>query len=399
MKRFLGVGKKSATKLSNQEQLDQELLNVISKDPHVSKISALIKKGANVNMETSGGNSPLHIIASTNKLEIANLLIANKANINAQNNSGDTPLYTALKWANMDTILLLLACDINPKIENHYGNTLLHVALLKNDIVLFDTLIKKGYDINHKNKNGTSPLHMALTNCQWDVAQFLIENGADINAKSLYDNTPLHMIIEYGDLSIIKSLIEKRIDVNAQNKYGDTALHIKIKTLNSFLHNNSTVLHKDFANFLDFLYLFQKTDLNLNIQNQHHQTVLKFLCREYQKLKDFSAKQSSPSVVDPNLLSEFKENIIIFAKKAAEWGEDITECENLIPELFLDIVYEKSTKSASKVVLPHTVSSDYSATEIVSLEEKFVDQNLDLLVETPMTPDNAINLSGVSEEV
>ena len=400
MKKFLGIDKKSKTKLSKQEQVNHDLLDAIcAKEPSIKAVQSLIHKNANVNMELNGGNSLLHMMVSKNQLKITNLLIANKANINAQNNSGDTPAYTALKWGGNDTIWSLLACDINPKIANQYGNTLLQVALLKNDIGLLDILIQKGCDINHKNKNGANALHMALTNCQWDLAQFLIDHGADVNAKSLYNNTPLHIIIEYGDLNIIKSLIEHGVDVNAQNAHGDTALHIKIKTLNSFLSGKSMVHNQDFANFLEFLGCFRDTDLNLNIKNQNNQTVLGFLGCEYQKLSNVVAKQTVVELVDCELLSQFKEDITFFAKKAASLGEDITEYEKLMPELFLDIVSENRTKSALKVAVSCDVSNSSSQKEVANFEEQSIVQNLGFAVETPMIPDNTSDLSGASDDL
>lgn len=350
---------KTNSKSSKQDLLDQKFLKAIS-TPDISwnEVQKLIiDKKANINAQCSAGNTALHIAASKNNVTLIDLLINNQANINAQNNSGDTPVYTALKWGTVNTILSLLEHDIDRNIQNQYGNKLLNIAVLTGDVSVLDALIQKGHDINHTNKNGISPLHSALTSSRWEVAKLLLEKGANVDAKSLYDdNTPLQMIIEYAPLEVIKSLIDHKVDINHINRHGDTALHIKIRTLNSFIQNKLTVLNEDFAKFLNFLDLFVGTDLNLNIKNQHGNTVLKFLCQEYKKLQDLALQEASSTVVNPELLSQFKDYIIIFAKKAREWGEDVTEYENFVPELRIEL--EGGTKSARKVAPSSDVSDD-----------------------------------------
>lgn len=378
---------KTNGKLSKQALLDQNFLQAISTlDISLNKVQKLIiDKKADINAQCSAGNTALHIAAGKNNSNLIDLLITNKASINAQNNSGDTPVYTALKWCHVDNILSLLEHDIDPNIQNQYGNKLLNIAVLTSDFVVLDILIKKGHAINHKNQKGISPLHTALTSCRWEVAKFLLEQGADVGANSLYDdNTPLQMIIEYAPLEVIKSLIDHGVDINHVNKHGDTALHLKIRTLNSFIQNKLTVLHEEFAKFLCFLDLFVETDLNLHIKNQHANTVLKFLCQEYKKLQDLAYKDASSTVVNRDLLSQFKDYIIIFAKKAREWGEDVTEYENFVPEL--QAALEGRTKSARNVVSSSDVPDDLD-----QINES--EQSLELIVLSP-TSEEDVDLSG-----
>lgn len=393
MKTILRI-RSSKKQSSNPEQLNQKFLKAICKSkPDIDKVRTFLNQGANVNMKTTADNSLLHILVNKNNLELINLLVDHKADINAQNNSGDTPAHIALKWSNFGVIPLLLQYKPNLNIVNLHGNTLLHTVIFSNNEDLIKLLIKEGVNIDHKNYKGITPLYSALQNGRWGVAKLLIENGADLKVTDLHQNTLLHTVVQYDKLDIVKLLIEKEVDVNAQNDNGDTALHLKIKNLNSFVQGMAICIKED---FLDFLSLFENTDLNLNVKNHHQQSVLKFLCQEYVKLVNFSTKENPGTIIDQIFLSKFQAKIKIFIKKALEFGEDITEYENLMPELF---VFERNTKSARKVAPTDDVSSDYTQMEIKTLDEQFEGQNLVFSAEAPVIPNNVTDLSGASDDL
>lgn len=411
MKKLLRIGQ-SKKQSSQPEQLNHKLLKAIcTTEPDIVKIEKLINKNANVNMKVTADNSLLHILANKNSIELIDLMIANGADINAQNNSKDTPTHIALKWKNFSILPALLSH--NPKLDicNEYGNTALHTAVLTSDLDIMKSILKKkGLDIDHKNHQGITPLYLALRNARWDIGKLLIEKGADVKVTDLKHNTLLHMIMQYpANSDIVKLLIEKGVDVNAQNSNKDTALHLKIQDLNSFIQGTTMYIKKD---FLDFLSLFENTEVNLGIQNQYNQSVLRFLCIEYKKLMDFSlthsdkvtstegdvVAQDDNGALSTSGLLLFREKLIIFAKKALEYGEDIREYETLLPKLFLYIVSDRGTKSARKVAPTDAVSSDAAQPEIATLEEQFAEQNLDFSFATPAIPDNISDLSGAFED-
>jgi len=92
----------------------------------------LIFKGADVNAKTIFGNSALHIAAINNKRDMVELLLEKGAKINAENNDKETPLDEAIRHRNIGIIDLLkkkgasrnIFSDPNP-MQHYYSNFIL----------------------------------------------------------------------------------------------------------------------------------------------------------------------------------------------------------------------------------------------------------------------------------
>lgn len=110
-----------------------------------------------MNIQNDDKNSPLHYFAakfrSPTCTEIFELFIKKGANVNLQNSLGETPLHKAI-----------------------FNNS---VRLL-----MVDLLIQHKADVNKVNKHGETPLHYASQLDREDVALSLIKGGADINLKA-----------------------------------------------------------------------------------------------------------------------------------------------------------------------------------------------------------------------
>jgi ankyrin repeat protein len=128
-------------RVSFDHQLTQELIKEMSQSIDyidMSKIQALLEKGADVNAKRNDGWTPLHWASCENHIEIAELLIEKGADVDAKDNENWTPLH----WA---------SC------ENH--------------IEIAELLLKAGAYLNAETNDGETPFDLA----EWDEMEELLQ--------------------------------------------------------------------------------------------------------------------------------------------------------------------------------------------------------------------------------
>lgn len=108
-------------------------------------VDLLIKNGADVNMTTEFGETPLHFACSGGNhsdatTKVVEFLIDNKANINAVSNQGETPIYQAVYWGNENIVKLLKSKGADLSIKTKEGKTPMDVAKEKKNESLIEIL-------------------------------------------------------------------------------------------------------------------------------------------------------------------------------------------------------------------------------------------------------------------
>ena len=160
-------------------------LHIASARHDLKKVTSLIAKGSDINVQEKYGNTPLHlaVIISSGSYDdsiyygsIAKLLeflIKKGANINIENKDGKTPLHLAV------------ITGIERYNGSNYNGRIKPFKSLK-------FLIKKGADINIEDKDSKAPLFYTIDenakHCgkfSIDIAKMLIENGGKVNYKFL----------------------------------------------------------------------------------------------------------------------------------------------------------------------------------------------------------------------
>jgi len=135
-------------------------------------LNLFIQKRVDVN--TAGKkkkNTPLHIAAKKNKLDLVKVLLQAKANPLARNKGGKTPLGKLLRQKATHQIKHVLSALVgagaNPNELDEDGNTPLH-RIVSSDATLLDTV----------------------------VVRSLLEVGADPTIRNPFDKTPLQVLAE-----------------------------------------------------------------------------------------------------------------------------------------------------------------------------------------------------------
>jgi ankyrin repeat protein len=91
-------------------------------------IQELVKRGANVNVKSSEGVTPLMRAAFNGQVDLVRLLISSKANLNDRNNDGWTALMFASGQGNIEIVNILLTARADVHIKDSAGKDALALA-------------------------------------------------------------------------------------------------------------------------------------------------------------------------------------------------------------------------------------------------------------------------------
>ena len=171
-------------------------------DALLDKLKIAIESGANVNVQTSRGYSPLIFLAKSDvtepNIEMVDLLLRNGANPNLQDRGGETALHWASTRGFLEMVEKLLESEnIDINITNIDGRNALH-SIFDDEEELFypdnvepimKLLIEKGININETDDSGKTALHLAAEQNRGVAIGVLLRAGADENIKT-YDYHP-----------------------------------------------------------------------------------------------------------------------------------------------------------------------------------------------------------------
>ena len=232
----------------------------------------LLDRGADANIASADGNSPLHTAVSKGFFDITKRLVEKGSNVNLQNKEGRTPLFLGVKNKHEQLIKLLIENEADVSIgykenstERFYlvrgkerGRAAWHYVLVKKHLLgLFlklanggslnvadfgDVLrsgqgkdppegtrnkLQKEHESMFKEITDTTLLHIAseIIN-EPEIIDLLVKSGANVNAQDAEGFTPLHMAAIHGNLKIVKKLVDLDADVNIITTDGKNAAEL-----------------------------------------------------------------------------------------------------------------------------------------------------------------------------
>lgn len=218
-----------------QEDLDFSLLEACA-DSSIEKAIELLQKGANPNVQTIQGTTPLMYACSNGLSDLAMMLIDSGAQIQTtEYYTGRSALSYAVMQNHLELSELLIRREAKTDLKDSYGNTLLHYAAQFQLLQMADLLIYYDADVNARNNDSLSALHFAAENGNEEMALQLIKVGINLEHKNLRGQTALFYAIELGQTNFAILLIEQGADASTVDLAGKNILHQACINGNYFL--------------------------------------------------------------------------------------------------------------------------------------------------------------------
>ena len=192
-------------------------------------MSSLIKFGADVNIKSDYGESPLNCAIYVQDPSCVKLLMSHFCEIN-ERSYGWLPLHTCSYYGcdvEILGIMLQRGVDINTPITST-KSTALMMATQENNIKVYKYLVSHNADLNMVNRDGESALHFAIHFNSKEILRLLLLNQADIHLKTNAGETLLHCAAQFGDLECLKVLHAFDLSgINTADKVtGSSPLHV-----------------------------------------------------------------------------------------------------------------------------------------------------------------------------
>jgi ankyrin repeat protein len=171
---------------------------------------ALIAAGASVEPPdgVKATRSPLLFASMSGDLEAVSLLLARGANANLASAAGDTPISEAITFGRADVVQALIGAGANVHLVERTGVNLLHWATITNRADVVPALARAGVDINAMDEAGYTPLMYAATIDFGDTATLraLLAAGARPAIANPSGRTPLQQARRLGHLQLAATL-------------------------------------------------------------------------------------------------------------------------------------------------------------------------------------------------
>lgn len=215
-----------------RDALEYNLI-IASSRGYASEIDRLLNKGADVNVQTSEGATPLVFAVASGKPEAVDAVLAHNPEIDKITASNETPLLLAVK---NDFLLIaekLIRAGSEIEFKDQYGATALHYASLFGFTDLADMLLYYDANINNETNDGSSPLLASVWAGNVLVSDLLLQNGALMEKKDNEGFTPFLLASYFGDTVMMDLLYEHGADIFSRTNKGYNALSLAIISQNT----------------------------------------------------------------------------------------------------------------------------------------------------------------------
>jgi hypothetical protein len=148
--------------------------------------------------------TPLVAALARSHFQTAKLLRLSGADPNVQSHGGNTPLHSAACYGNVEMVQALLNLEADVHVRNSNSRTPLNYIPI-------------------------GPGGARAPNYLANVARLLLDRGADVNARNNVGRTPLHTATFMGLIEVIRVLLEFGADVGVEDQEGRTAFSLAEK--------------------------------------------------------------------------------------------------------------------------------------------------------------------------
>ncbi|BFZ06329.1 hypothetical protein BsWGS_09368 [Bradybaena similaris] len=266
------------------------VLCVAAREGYIDMLSLLLEFGADPNLTSDTGMSPLCHGAAGGHVEVMRMLCLHNARPSAQDVQGNSAAIHAVIHGQLEAVKFLMhlnwtvqpneltkdevvtqcfvasAATGNTQILEYLHDTYNGSRLNTVDSLLSETaltaaclhgrtpcvkfLLDCGADITVPNARFFTPLLCAVKCGRWEVCDLLLASGADLDTTDQYGCTPLMMAAREGHTTVLTLLLEKGASQISTDRQGLTALcwaclrgHLSV--VESLVTHGSNVNHLD----------------------------------------------------------------------------------------------------------------------------------------------------------
>jgi ankyrin repeat protein len=226
---------------------DEYNLMVAADEGNLPAIKLLVERGADINIKSFEGATPLLFAIENSDLvtaaylldlgadpdispyegygalisavryddiNMAEYLIRSGANINITDKEGRTPLMHAVGLGYLMMTDLLIYYGANVLEEDDEGKTAFMIAAYMGYKDIAQLLLNAGAIPENRDNDGNTPLFYTVAGNQPEMVNFLLELGMDVNDKNYKNYTPLIVAIDTENLEMVKLLVEEGATIN-----------------------------------------------------------------------------------------------------------------------------------------------------------------------------------------
>ncbi|MFN2375243.1 MAG: ankyrin repeat domain-containing protein [Candidatus Binatia bacterium] len=187
------------------------LLEAVTRD-EVEIARLLVKAGADVNVSSAEGRTPIVVATSPEMVEV---LLAAGAVVGGQDTDGETALHHAASATNRASAVYFSTSHRPEDVEWRRQAFARQTESLRQ-------LLAAGADVSLRNRDGATPLHAAARAGNVPAIELLLQRKADVRATDAKGATPLHYAAEGGSVEATDLLLKAGADVNALTADGES---------------------------------------------------------------------------------------------------------------------------------------------------------------------------------
>lgn len=292
--------------ISNRLDYQKDNLNLITLLAPLSKFNnafaILLENGANPNLETFAGLTPLQIAISADQGEKVDMLLKAGAQINFEGGENNI-LMRALNLQKYNALYALANFAKEKQIPFKFPSEYFTIAMVENNSDLANAVLPltDSAVINTPNSFGVLPLVQAAFIGNFDLMDNLIKNGANLEMRDANYRTPVLTYLQ----EVYIAQIEGNFPKGNESKIAKTAQHFLEKGANALAKDNNGedimfyAVRGDNKTLIETLLVNYKH--NINTKNNQGETPLFTAAQNAPALVPFLiAKGANPRVMDAN---------------------------------------------------------------------------------------------------
>lgn len=160
-----------------------------------------------------------------------NLLLDRGANINAQSSVGNTALHMAILAGHQDLVRLLLQKGANISLQNKNGKSVVQLARERGHLHWIEDGVPK--EVFQQLPTGL-PLHRAIWSKNYSLVCELLETGHDIGEEDQERVTPWEYCIRSADVELAQILVDHMDKHKSFNHVGNAAFETALNHMTAF---------------------------------------------------------------------------------------------------------------------------------------------------------------------